>query len=139
MWWPTRANIEFFSCSQDAANGREMGAAIVKPALANMMMLLLWRLQSLATVESPDDGEIESLDAARSAFSGQLDAIFTATELVCTLLAAPVTSTAPKTLPGAHLESALLDISCSSPLPMRSALPDGLASHVAPRRCHSAS
>lgn len=55
---------------------------ITKPALANMLLLLLWRLQALAASEAPDSGEVESLAATRSAFSGQMDAIFAATELV---------------------------------------------------------
>lgn len=56
---------------------------ITKPALVNMMFLLLWRRAALASAEELDEGEVEALAAARSAFSGQLDAIFAVTELVC--------------------------------------------------------
>ena len=47
-----------------------------------MTLLLLWRRNALSAAEEPDEGEVESLAAARSSFSSQMDAIFASTELV---------------------------------------------------------
>ena len=59
--------------------------AVTKAAMANMFQLLLWRFEELLSGGSmPDAEDTEALAAVRSAFSGQLDAIYASTELVIT-------------------------------------------------------
>ena len=71
-------------CLQDVANGRALGVHIIKAALANMTLLLLWRRNALSATEEPAGEAVESLAAAHSAFSSQMDAISAVTELVST-------------------------------------------------------
>lgn len=60
--------------------------AVMKAAMANMLQLLLWRFEGILSGGGvPDAEETEALAAVRSAFSGQLDAIYASTELVISL------------------------------------------------------
>jgi len=70
---------------QEAATGRTLGAAVTRGAVHAAFLSLLWRLSALHEVERPDGRGVEALAAARSTFTGQLEAILDSTELVLTL------------------------------------------------------
>ena len=69
-------------CEQEAATGRVLGVEATRGAVHNMFLSLLWRLAALRDTEAPDRHELEALAAARSTFTGQLEAILETTDLV---------------------------------------------------------
>ena len=68
--------------AQEAATGRSLGVQATRGAVHTMFLSLLWRLSALHGVEQPDGRGVEALAAARSAFTGQLEAILDSTEMV---------------------------------------------------------
>ena len=68
--------------AQEAATGRTLGAQVTRGAVHAAFLSLLWRLSALHDVEHPDGRDVEALAAARSTFTGQLEAILHSTELV---------------------------------------------------------
>ena len=77
-----KASHTLVRCEQEAATGRALGAEATRGAVHNMFLSLLWRLAALRDLEAPDRHEVEALAAARSTFTGQLEAILDTTELV---------------------------------------------------------
>ena len=58
--------------------------AVTRGAVHAAFLSVLWRLSALHGVDKPDGRDVEALAAARSTFTGQLEAISDSTELVST-------------------------------------------------------
>ena len=60
---------------QEAARGRLLPAACLKPAIDAMQLLLMWSLRSLEQDHAPASSAVTSLAKAVASFGSQLDAI----------------------------------------------------------------